>query len=306
MAIDHTPFIHPEDSAALEKLKAVPLLDTVVRQYMMSPVESMLRDMNMASRIRVGPNQMPELHAVLTDVCRKLDMPVPRFFLEMNPDPDAYTGGVNEPFIILTTSAVELLPPDELVAVIAHQCGHILCNHQLYHTLFDVMQMGRGVFSVLRVGGVTTTLKWALASWVRGSDLSADRVAVHVVDDVDVVARAILRLSGVGAGVLAKVDVAQLVLQEEEYRASVESSKAGSLVQGVAVRDLERLYPAARVTELVRWRSGGTSGQEEARKQDPAAGRSGSQARPGVRERAAGLIAKVRVPWKSARAGASE
>lgn len=153
MAIDHTPFIHPEDSAALEKLKAVPLLDTVVRQYMMSPVESMLRDMNMASRIRVGPNQMPELHAVLTDVCRKLDMPVPRFFLEMNPDPDAYTGGVNEPFIILTTSAVELLPPDELVAVIAHQCGHILCNHQLYHTLFDVMQMGRGIFSVLRVGG---------------------------------------------------------------------------------------------------------------------------------------------------------
>ena len=53
----------------------------------------------------------------------------------MDPQPNAWTSGDTKIFITVTSGLVEMLSEKELDAVIAHECGHILCRHVLYHTV---------------------------------------------------------------------------------------------------------------------------------------------------------------------------
>ena len=163
MPIDYKPFIHPEDRDALEKLKAVPLLDSAVKKYMQVFTEDMFRGINMASKIRLGPSQLPEIHSLLRVTCETLQIPEPEFYLEMDPVPNAYTYGDTKPFVVINSGIVDLLSTEELKAVIAHECGHILCRHVLYHTMADLIaSAGGGIGGLFGLGIVSEPLQWAL------------------------------------------------------------------------------------------------------------------------------------------------
>jgi len=254
MAIDYKKFIHPDDKAALEKLKAIPLLDSVVRQYLKYFTEDMLHGINMASKIKLGPNQLPEIYGVLVDVCAKLEIPFPEFYLEMDPQPNAYTCGDTNPFVVINSGIVDLLRPEELKGVIAHECGHILCHHVLYHMLAEfILNAGGGVASIFGVGLVTEPLKWALTYWVRRSEFSADRVAAYVTGDADVVARTMMRLAGGGSRITASVNMDEFMKQASEYNRFIKDSDKSSFLQNWMIKDLDHPYPAIRAAEVVNW-----------------------------------------------------
>lgn len=254
MSIAYEKFIHPEDRAALEKLKAIPLLDTVVRQYLKYFAEDMLHGINMASKIKLGPSQLPDIYAVLADVCAKLDIPIPEFYLEMDPQPNAYTCGDVKPFVVINSGIVDLLCPDELKSVIAHECGHILCHHVLYHMLADViLSTGGGIASIFGAGLVTEPLKWALTYWVRRSEFSADRVAAYVMGDADVVARTMMRLAGGGTKITSAVNMEEFMRQAVEYNKFIRDSDKSSFLQNWMIKDLDHPYPAIRAAEVVKW-----------------------------------------------------
>ena len=254
MAIAYEKFIHPEDRAALEKLKAIPLLDTAVRQYLKYLTEDMLHGINMASKIKLGPNQLPEIYAILNDVCAKLEIAVPEFYLEMDPQPNAYTCGDTKPFVVINSGIVDLLQPDELRAVVAHECGHILCHHVLYHMLADViLSTGGGIASVFGAGIITEPLKWALTYWVRRSEFSADRVAAYVTGDADIVARTMMRLAGGGTKITSSVNMEEFMRQAAEYNKFIRDSDKSSFLQNWMIKDLDHPYPAIRAAEVVKW-----------------------------------------------------
>lgn len=254
MPIDYKKFIHPEDKAALEKLKAIPLLDTVVKQYMKYFTEDMLHGINLASKIKLGPKQLPEIHSILTDVCDTLRIPVPEFYLEMDPLPNAYTCGDTKPFVVINSGIIDLLKPDELKAVIAHECGHILCHHVLYHTLAGlILSTGGGIASVFGAGIITEPLKWALTYWVRRSEFSADRVAAYVTGDADIVARTMMRLAGGGTKITASVNMEEFLRQAKEYNKFIKDSDKSSALQNWMIKDLDHPYPAIRAAEVLKW-----------------------------------------------------
>src|SRR5205807_4887559 len=66
---------HPADRAATAALKAVPMLDTVVRKLIEWGYERALRQSYLGNSVKVGENQLPELWASHTGVCKILDMP---------------------------------------------------------------------------------------------------------------------------------------------------------------------------------------------------------------------------------------
>ena len=261
MAIAYEKFIHPEDRAALEKLKAIPLLDTAVRQYLKYLTEDLLHGINMATKIKLGPNQLPEIYAILNEVCAKLEIPIPEFYLEMDPQPNAYTCGDVQPFVVINSGIVDLLRPDELKAVVAHECGHILCHHVLYHMLADViLSTGGGIASIFGAGLITEPLKWALTYWVRRSEFSADRVAAFVTGDADVVARTMMRLAGGGTKITASVNMDEFMRQAVEYDKFVKESDKSSFLQNWMIKDMDHPYPAIRAAEVVKWFKSASSG----------------------------------------------
>ena len=54
-------FIHPEDAAALDALKSIPVLPQVIKSFMDLGVEQLTTGLNMASKVKLSPSQLPEL-----------------------------------------------------------------------------------------------------------------------------------------------------------------------------------------------------------------------------------------------------
>lgn len=153
-------FIHPEDAAALRQLESIPGFPTLVKKFYALGYEKLLYGTNMASNIRLSETQLPELYRRLPPICKLLGIPEPEFYLEMNPMPNAYTFGDTKIFIKVTSGLVEMLNDDEIDAVIAHECGHILCRHVLYHNMANLLLTGADAFGLL--GLFSAPIRYAL------------------------------------------------------------------------------------------------------------------------------------------------
>lgn len=66
---------HPADRAATAALNSIPKLDVVVRRLIEFQYERALRRSLLASSIKLGPKQLPEIWADYERVLETLDMP---------------------------------------------------------------------------------------------------------------------------------------------------------------------------------------------------------------------------------------
>ncbi|MDE6125502.1 MAG: M48 family metallopeptidase, partial [Muribaculaceae bacterium] len=150
--------------------------------------EKLQYGINMASSIRLSEKQLPDLYRHLPPICKKLGIAEPEFYLLMDPNPNAWTFGDTKIYITMTSGLVELLSDEELDAVLAHECGHILCRHVLYHSVADYVLMGADSLGLL--GALTIPLKFAILYWQRKSELSCDRAGAIVTSPETVARRA--------------------------------------------------------------------------------------------------------------------
>ena len=163
--MQYTEFIHPEDAAALKALKAIPMLSTIVKKVMDVGAEQLQTGLNMASKVKLSPTQLPRLYNILPPICERLEIKEPEFYLEMNPSPNAYAFGDTQTAITITSALVDMMSEDELIGVVAHECGHIACRHMLYHTLAQVIVNASGMFETL--AKLAVPIHYALMYWQR-------------------------------------------------------------------------------------------------------------------------------------------
>jgi Zn-dependent protease with chaperone function len=80
-------------------------------------------------------------------------------------------------------------------AVVAHECGYIVCHHVLYHTMADMLlTVGAAAFSPVSM--LSEPMKLALLYWYRRSELSAERAAAVVLKSAKSVVDLMVRLTG--------------------------------------------------------------------------------------------------------------
>lgn len=246
--IPYTYFIHPEDEAALNAMKNVPGFDSLVKKFMQVGYETLLHGMNMASKIRLSESQLPEIFHRVTSICNKLDIPCPEVYLEMSPYPNAYTYGDTNVFMVLTSGLFDYLDDDEIDSVIAHECGHILCHHVLYHTIAEFLRTGvSGI-----IGSLAEPLKLAVYYWERKSELSADRAAA-LACGVDTVVRTQLRLVGGPKQLTRNVNIEEWASQAEKYEEIRNGSFWNRVLQMGATMTLDHPFAAVRVREALNW-----------------------------------------------------
>lgn len=245
-------YLHPEDKAALDNLTAIPLFPTCVKAFMKVVTEKMLYGMNMAQKIRLGPNQLPEIHKYLSPVCETLGIQEPEMYLEMNPLPNAYTFGDTQVFLTVTSGLIEHLEEEEIKTVIAHECGHIACRHMLYHTMATMILLyGVKIFGTLAAVAMPVWL--ALLYWQRRSELSADRAAAVVMNGASPVVDTMIRLAGGPKSITGNVNVAEYIKQADVYDRLLEESQWQMLLQGIAVMEQNHPFLAVRTREILKW-----------------------------------------------------
>jgi Zn-dependent protease with chaperone function len=251
MHIAPNDFVHPTDKAALENLESIPLFGECSKAFMKVFAEEFFFGLNMAQKIRLGPLQLPKIYSHLPPICEKLGIDLPELYLEMNPTPNAYTYGESKVFITVTSGLVEFLDEEELHAVIAHECGHIVCRHVLYHTMADLLtRIGSSIFGPF--AAVSLPVQLALTYWARCSELSADRAAALVMSSGDPIMRTMIRLAGGSRAITQDVNL-ELYLEQAAAYDALRETLWDRLLQGVAVMQQDHPFLAVRTREIRDW-----------------------------------------------------
>lgn len=71
--------------------------------------------------------EAPELYAMVDKLCQKADLPMPALYIVSTPAANAFATGrdPNHAAVAVTEGIVQLLTPDELEGVIAHELSHV-------------------------------------------------------------------------------------------------------------------------------------------------------------------------------------
>lgn len=255
--MDRNWFIHPEDESALRKVEAVPGFDILLKKFLAIGFEKKMYGDNVGKAIRLSPSQLPNLYNLLPPICEKLEIEEPEFYLQMSPYPNAWTAGDTRIYIVITSALVEMLDQEELISVIAHECGHILCRHVLYHMLGAFLGIGALGVGEMALGSIaklaTQPLLIALAYWSRKSELSADRAGA-IVTSPDVVCRVQARFAGGSKLITEKINMDEWAKQADLYDEIYNSNLWNKTLQVMNIAYDDHPMAAVRVREILKWK----------------------------------------------------
>lgn len=251
MSIQYNDFIHPSDKKALEALKAVPGFDLLLKKFMSIVGEKMFQIEATSSYLKLGPDQLPEVYNILVKVCKKLQIEIPELYLALDREPNAYTFGDTDIFIVINSGLIEVMTLEQLETVIAHECGHIVCHHVLYHTLGRYLLLGAEFFvNGLISQAVVTSLQYAFYYWMRCSEFSADRVAAFYHESAEPVIDTMLALSGGTHNLKYNFNREAFFKQAQNYRVLVDNSTYNKVLEFIQFGQIDHPLNAYRAYEI--------------------------------------------------------
>ncbi|MBX3112504.1 MAG: M48 family metallopeptidase [Fimbriimonadaceae bacterium] len=254
-------FMADTDRQALEALKKIPFFEVVLRKFHEIGVDRALYVMNMGMSVRCGPKQFKTLHEILRESCEILDMPEPELYVTNNPFPNAWTGGVERPYITLRSSIVDAFTDEQLFDLIGHELGHIKAGHVLY------MEMGRVLMQLLDLLGqytfgvtsaASTGLVVAFFEWSRQAELTCDRAGLLTCQDFHVASDSLLRLTAGSTRFAGEMSVDAFLDQARMYQDMSLGDEIMKLLVFLAYGAwLTHPIPVQRMQELERWHLSG-------------------------------------------------
>lgn len=248
--------IHPEDAKTLKALKNIPALPTIMEKVFQYGYDEISWSENVTSNLRLSENQMPEIYNRLPPICERLGIPVPELYLQMTPIPNAWTSGHSKPYIVLTLGLIKRVKNEELDAVLAHECGHIVCQHVLYQTLASAIFSFGDSMADSFLGTIGSAalkpVRQALIAWSRASELSADRIACLFVP-AQTLAKALARISLIPRYIVDNMDINAWAMQGKDFEDLKDGSAWNKIVRWMANSDADHPYHPVRVYEALMW-----------------------------------------------------
>jgi Zn-dependent protease with chaperone function len=247
-------FRHPLDLEATTSLRRLPGLDLLVRNLLGGVTEEFLYLNNIAASVLVGEQQLPHIHKLLVEACQILDLEVPQLYLKQHPAPNAYTMAVRgkKPFIVVHTSLVDLLTLEELQAVIAHELGHLKCEHGVYLTLANLIVLAMGGLVPGIGNAIAQTLQGQMLQWLRCAEFSCDRAALLVSQDPKTVISVLMKLSG-GSPLLAPLLNVDAFLAQARAYEDASNTDFGKMLTTSQTEQLTHPVPVLRAKEIDLW-----------------------------------------------------
>ncbi|WP_030479591.1 M48 family metallopeptidase [Lentzea albidocapillata] len=241
---------HPADRGALAVLRAVPAVAPILKAVAGAFTERGERLLQVASSVRVGPKQYPQLDRIRNEVAAAFDLTeVPELFVERNSQAYGYTYGIDKPFIVISTGSVDLLDNESLRFLIGHEMGHAMSGHALYNTLLRRLIDLTTSFAWVPAGAIAMrAVIAALREWQRKTELSCDRAGLLACQDPQAALRTHLALAGDLGG---QVDIASFLAQAKEYE-EVEDIR-DSLLKLLHTEHRTHPLVVVRAAELQRW-----------------------------------------------------
>jgi Zn-dependent protease with chaperone function len=249
-------FRHPLDRQATNNLKQIPGLDFAIRNLLGGVTEQFFYMENIASSILVGEKQLPWLHQLLLDACKILDLDVPQLYVRQNPVPNAYTMAIRgkQPFVVIHTALLDLLEPVEVQAVIAHELGHLKCEHGVYLTLANILVMASGQLPLPWGPVLAQGLQSQMMNWVRCAEFSCDRAALLATQDPRITMSVMMKLCGGSAQLAPQLNLDAFIDQARAYD-DASRTDLGPMLRDMQTAPMSHPLPVLRAREIDRWAS---------------------------------------------------
>lgn len=246
-----TSWEHPADRAALQTLRAVPGFDQVLKKSIGFFGERGIRTMFQANAVQVGPRQFKVLHRLQLEVQQTLDWPEPvPVFVSQHPWFNAGAYGVDRPFVVLNSAALDLLEERELRALLGHELGHVMSGHALYRTMLAIV-LAFGLQNLpFLTGFALLPIRLALQEWARKSELSSDRAALLASQDPDDVISLFLKASG---GTVKNQGELDLDAYKEQIAAYETNDNVDAVFKLLNLLDQTHPFHTLRAASLSRW-----------------------------------------------------
>jgi Zn-dependent protease with chaperone function len=220
--ISSEAFQHPLDRQAEAALRSVPGFDLIASKFVEFVYERPQFVYLMGNSIQVGPRQYASIYHIFRECVQDLDIfPEPGLFVSQNPAVNSYALGKNQPYIVLNTGLLDLLDESEIKTVLAHELGHIKCGHPTLNqmamwAMSIASTIGEMTFGLGNIVG--SGLIFAFYEWRRKAELSADRAALLVTDDLNCVMKTMMKLSGVSSKYADQCSLQEFIRQSDNYQ----------------------------------------------------------------------------------------
>lgn len=248
-------FRHPLDLEATTAIKQLSGLDVMVRNLLGPVAEQFFYLENIAASVLVGEKQLPQLHKLLLEACQILDLEVPQLYVRQHPVPNAYTFAMRgkQPFIVMHTSLIDLLTPEEIQAVIAHELGHLKCEHGVYLTIANLIVLAAG--QLPNWGGIVAQgLRDQMLRWLRCAEFTCDRAALLATQNPKVVSSVLMKLAGGSPTLAPQLNLEAFLAQARAYD-NISNNEIGEMLKQAQTSALTHPVPVLRAREIDRWAS---------------------------------------------------
>jgi Zn-dependent protease with chaperone function len=187
--------------------------------------------------VRVSARQFPELFDLAGVAAQRLSSGHVPVYVKRSSEMNIYTLGLwRHPIIVLTSSLVDQMEPDNLEFFIGREIGHIQAGHMWLRALLkplgaDVPVIGKLLNSVV------------FGDWINRTEFTADRAGFVACRSLTTAVSTMLKF-GVGIRLYEKMDIREFLEQINEVR-----NVGGHLTEIIA----EQPYLTQRVRALVRY-----------------------------------------------------
>ncbi len=247
---------HPFDRQALNALEGTPGLEKLVRKIFKHGYERAIRLQYTGSYLKITPDNFPDIYKLLEEACDIIELKnVPELYMEWSYAVNGMAIGSENPIIILTSGAIDLLTPEELLYLIGHECGHIKSGHMLYHTMALVIPFLGDIIgtATLGIGSlVSTGLELALLYWSRMSEFTADRAGLLACQDKDAVISALMKMSGVPKNFYDKMNTEDFIKQAEAFK-GFDHDSTDKAFKYIMIMDQTHPWTVMRASEILKW-----------------------------------------------------
>lgn len=249
-------FVHPLDHQMLSALRRIPGIDSVLKTLLKHSFELSMRLHHQGNFVQVSKKQFKSLNKLAEHAASHLDLNfMPELFVVPEARANAYTFGVEKCAVAISSGCLELMSDQEILAVLAHEFGHIKAHHVLYKTATRILSsMAESIAQkTLGIGGLMLyPLHIALLRWDRASELSSDRAALLVVKNPQVMLNTLMKLAG-GTARTKELNINAFIEQAESYEKTQEEGPLGKYIAVMNSMFSTHPFPIWRAREIIDW-----------------------------------------------------
>lgn len=224
-------YVHPQEAAVTERLRVNLVSDAycgqLLENYRLFDLEKELPD-NIGKCLEVNSMQLPNLYQAIVDLCRIIDVKIPKIYVFESYYFSSSAEGLDKPWIQISTKSLENFSDEELRFAIARELVHIKLDHIRYEVLCEEFAKNIETASqVITIPGYAAASEQAFdiyrdrfrliaANWARVSEYTADRCALVACDyDIKSAVSVILKQILNSSELAKHVDIPSFLKQTE-------------------------------------------------------------------------------------------